>query len=328
MANHNDSKLQKTKKPSKNKKKTGRQANSNFLHPKFWGIWLGIGLFWLFSRLPDRWKFPVGRFLGRTLYRFSVKRRRLAQANIRLCFPEKTAQEQQAILESHFESLGIGLMEMTIVWWGDHKKNHAHARERERVIFIGEENLQAAQQQGKGVLILTPHFTTLELTGLFISFLTNYHAVYRPHDNPLMDHLIAKGRSITFDDGQEVEPIANSNTRRMLKVLRAGLSMVLLPDQRYRAKGHVVVDFFGHTTKSNPATSKIAKLTGSAVVPIFTRRLPNNQYEVEFLPALKNFPSGDDVADTLRLHHLYEAEIRQNPSQYLWVHNRWDLKDH
>lgn len=308
--------------------KSPQPAKPSFMHPKYWGIWLGIGLLKLLGYLPYRWKFPVGRFLGRILYRLSSKRRRLALANIRLCFPEKTPLEQLAILKSHFESLGISLMEMTIVWWGDHKKNHANAFERGMVNFIGEENLQQAQQQGKGVLILAPHFTTLELTGLFVSFLTNYHAVYRPHDNPLIDYLIAKGRSIEFSDGQKVEPVSNANTRLMLKVLRAGKSMTFLPDQRYRAKGHVEVDFFGHPTRSNPATSKIAKMTGCAVVPTFTRRLPNNQYEVEFLPALKNFPSGDDTADTLRLHHLYEAEIRRNPSQYLWVHNRWDLKQY
>lgn len=299
---------------------------THFLCPKYWGIWLGIGLLKIVSLLPLSFKFKIGKGLGRILFYLATKRRRLALANIQLCFADKTPTEQQAILQAHFESLGIGLIEMAMVWWGDHKQNHAHARERALVHFMGEDNLYQAQQAGKGVLILAPHFTTLEVTGLFVSFLTNYHAVYRPHDNPLMDYLIAKGRSIVFSDGQKVEPVSNANTRQMLKILRAGESMTFLPDQRYRSKGHVVVPFFGHATKSNPATSKIAKLTGCAVVPTFTRRLANNQYEVEFLPALENFPSGDDAADTLRLHQLYEAEIRRNPSQYLWVHNRWNLK--
>lgn len=299
-----------------------------FLAPKYWGIWFGIGLLRLLSLLPYQWKFPIGKWLGKLLYTASAKRRRLAKANLTLCFPEKSTGEIQTLLKQHFESLGIALMEMTIVWWGDHKTNHQNAFERSLVSFIGEENLKQAQDAGKGVLILAPHFTTLELTGLFVSFLTNYHAVYRPHDNPLMDYLIAKGRSIEFSNGEHVEPVSNANTRQMLKVLRAGHSMTFLPDQRYRAKGHVKVPFFGVETMSNPATSKIAKMTGCAVVPTFTRRLENGKYEVEFLPALENFPSGDDYEDTLRLHHLYETEICNNPSQYLWVHNRWNLKDY
>ncbi|WP_051640761.1 lysophospholipid acyltransferase family protein [Thiomicrorhabdus sp. Milos-T2] len=313
---------------SKSSKKLYTQTfQTAFLAPKYWGIWLGIGLLRLLSLMPFRWKFPIGKWLGKVLYTLSAKRRRLAQANLTLCFPEKSAIEIQSLLKQHFESLGIALMEMTMVWWGDHKKNHQNAFERGLVTFIGEDNLKQAQNAGKGVLILAPHFTTLEVTGLFVSFLTNYHAVYRPHDNPLMDYLIAKGRSIKFSNGEHVEPVSNANTRQMLKVLRSGQSMTFLPDQRYRAKGHVKVPFFGVETMSNPATSKIAKMTDCAVVPTFTRRLENGQYEVEFLPALENFPSGDDYEDTLRLHHLYETEIRKNPSQYLWVHNRWNLKN-
>jgi KDO2-lipid IV(A) lauroyltransferase len=315
-------------KTAKAKNKSTPEFQKQFYLPKFWGIWLGVGLLRLLAFTPYKWKFAVGRGLGKLLYILSPKRRRLATANIALCFPEKTLEEQQKILKQHFDSLGISLMEMGIVWWGDHKKNHKKAFERSIVTFIGEDHLKKAQEQGKGVLILAPHFTTLELTGLFVSFLTNYHAVYRPHDNPLMDYIIAKGRSIQFSNGEHVEPVSNANTRQMLKVLRAGKSMTFLPDQRYRAKGHVEVPFFGVLSKSNPATSKISKMTGCAVVPTFTRRLPNNQYEVEFLPALKDFPSGDDYQDTLRLHQIYEVEIRKNPRQYLWVHNRWNLKNY
>ena len=314
--------------PPPSKSKQAQSFQNSFLLPKYWGIWLGISLLWLLSLTPFSWKESIGSVLGKLMYSLSPKRRRLALANIQLCFPEKSRTAQQKIVQAHFKSLGISLMEMGIVWWGDHKKHHSIAKERRIVKFIGEENLKAAQAEGKGVLILAPHFTTLELTGLFVSFLTNYHAVYRPHDNPLMDYLIAKGRSIQFSDGSHVAPVSNANTRQMLKVLRAGDSMTFLPDQRYRAKGHVQVPFFNRETKSNPATSKLSKMTGCAVVPTFTRRLDNLQYEVEFLPALDNFPSGDDYEDTLRLHKLYEAEIRKNPEQYLWVHNRWDLRDY
>ncbi|MDG6779031.1 lipid A biosynthesis acyltransferase [Thiomicrorhabdus sp. zzn3] len=299
-----------------------------FLLPQFWGIWLGAGLLRLLSLIPYPFKLHTGKALGKLLFLIAAKRKRLAKANIDLCFPEKNEDERRDLVKKHFESLGIGLMEMSLAWYGAHKKDHAHAAERNLVRYMGEEHLREAQARGKGVLILSPHFTTLELTGLFVSFLTHFNAVYRPHDNPLMDYLIAKGRTILYSNQPAGVPIANSNTRGMLKTLKAGGSLGFLPDQRYRAKGHIEVPFFDHAAKSNPATSKIAKLTGCAVVPTFTRRLDNGTYEVEFLPALDNFPSGDDYADTLRLHQLYEAEIRHNPAQYLWVHNRWNLKNY
>lgn len=306
----------------------GHAFQKRFLMPQFWGIWLGVGLLRLLSLIPYRFKLSAGKTLGKLLFLIAPKRKRLAKANIELCFPDKDEEERQNLVKKHFESLGIGLMEMSLAWYGSHKRDHTHASERNLVSFVGEEHLKKAQEKGKGVLILSPHFTTLELTGLFVSFLAHFNAVYRPHDNPLMDYLIAKGRTILYNDLPAGVPIANSNTRGMLKTLKAGGSLGFLPDQRYRAKGHIEVPFFGQPAKSNPATSKIAKLTGCAVVPTFTRRLDNGIYEVEFLPALDNFPSGDDYTDTLRLHHLYEAEIRRNPAQYLWVHNRWNLKNY
>lgn len=300
-----------------------------FLHPKYWGIWLGIGALNVLSWLPYSLKFSTGRLIGRLLYRLAGKRRNIAQANLDLAFPDKSLAERKALCQQHFESLGIGFAEMALVWYGDHKKQHQTAFEREIVEFIGGEHLQNALDDPRGVLILAPHFTTLEVTGLFVSFFTNYHAVYRPHNNPLMDYLIAKGRSIQFDNGETVEPVANDNTRLMLKVLKKGGAMTFLPDQKYRAKGSLQVPLFGHNAPSNPATSKVSKLTQCQVVPTFTRRILTEQgirYQVEFLPALENFPSGDDYADTLLLHQLYETAIRQAPEQYLWVHNRWNLK--
>ncbi|MEA1988993.1 MAG: lipid A biosynthesis acyltransferase, partial [Pseudomonadota bacterium] len=169
------------------------EFQKRYFASKYWGIWLGLGLLRLLAFVPYRWKFSIGKSLGRVLYSLAPKRRRLALANLKLCFPEKTDKEHQRLLKNHFDSLGISLMEMALVWWGDHKTDHEHAFERSIVSFIGEDNLKQAQETGKGVLILAPHFTTLELTGLFVSFLTNYHAVYRPHDNPFMDYIIAKG---------------------------------------------------------------------------------------------------------------------------------------
>lgn len=303
-------------------------SSKSFLHPKYWGIWLGVAVLRVFSWLPFSAKFRVGKMLGRVMYWLAPKRRKIATANIEIAFPELSVSARKELLKKHFESLGIGFAEMALIWHGDHKRNHAKAFERKLVTYIGEQNLQNALDTNKGVLILAPHFTTLEVTGLFVSFLTNYHAVYRPHDNPFMDYLIAKGRSIQFDNGEQVKPVANSNTRLMLKVLKSGGAMTFLPDQKYRSKGSTLVPLFGKDAPSNPATTKISKLTGCAVVPTFTRRIETEKgihYEVEFLPALDNFPT-NDYQDTLRLHHLYEQAIRKAPEQYLWVHNRWNLK--
>ncbi len=298
-----------------------------YLAPKYWGIWLGLGLARLIALLPYSAKQKFGKRLGNLLYRLAPKRRQISKRNLKLAFPEKTAQEIETLNHQHFESLGIGLMETLIVWWGDHRKRGKNAFERQLVSYQGLEHLKAAKATGKGLLILVPHFTHIDLTGLFVSFITDYRPIYRPHDNPLMEAFIRQGRTVEGEDGRAVHPIENHNTRAMLKALRKGEAFFFLPDQKYTAKGHIEVPFFNRLAPSNPATSKLAKMTNCLVVPCFTRRDAKGHYTLTFHPALDNFPSGDDYADTLRLHHLYETEIKQNIPQYLWVHDRWALKN-
>ena len=303
------------------------QFQARFLCPKYWGVWLGIGLARLLVYLPYTRKRKLGKWIGRLLYQFGRNRRTISQRNLTLAFPDKSSTEIEALNRQHFESLGIGFMETLMVWWGDHRKHGKNCFERQLVTFQGLENLKAAQATNRGILLLVPHFTHIDLTGLFISFLINCRPIYRPHDNPVMEYFIKKGRTIAHESDRAVQPISNRDTRTMLRALRKGEAFFFLPDQKYTAKGHLDVPFFNHLAPSNPATSKLAKMTNALVVPCFTRRDETGHYTVTFLPALDHFPSGDDYQDTLRLHHLYESEIRQNIPQYLWVHDRWNLKD-
>jgi len=311
----------------KQNKQTLDNFQLKFLCPKYWGIWLGIGLTKILSLLPYNTQFKLGKKIGHLLYTFGKKRRNIAQRNLTLAFPEKTATEIEQLNRQHFESLGIGFIETLIVWWGKHRKHGKQAPERHLVTYHGIEHLKAAQAKNQGVLILVPHFTHIDITGLFISMITEYSPIYRPHDNPLLEYFIKKGRTVINESGRQVLPIPNRDTRSMLKALRQGKSLCFLPDQKYTAKGHIEVPFFNHPAPSNPATSKLAQMTGCLVVPCFTRRDENNHYILTFHPALENFPTKDPYQDTLRLHHLYETEIRQNIPQYLWVHDRWNLKN-
>ncbi|WFE68866.1 lipid A biosynthesis acyltransferase [Thiomicrospira sp. R3] len=299
------------------------QFQKAFLMPKYWGIWLGVGLLKLTSFLPYSLQFKIGRWLGRVIYLFAKQRRKIAFANMSRALPEFNRNEREQLIKENFESMGISFIEMGINWWGHHRKDFKNANERRYFRYKGLEHLKTAQVQTKGALLITPHFTHVDMTGLISSLITPVYPVYKPHKNALIDHLIIKGRTHGIDD-QPCLPIDFKDTRRLVKSLREAKKIGYLPDQRYRGKGHLNVPFFGYDAKSHSATSKIAKMTGCAVILSFTRR-KGLFYETEFLPALDNFPSGDDFADTLRLHQLYESEIRKNPSQYLWVHNRWDL---
>lgn len=296
----------------------------SFLCPRYWGIWLGLFSLRLLSFLPYRTKFNVGAFLGRLLFTIAPARRRLAEVNLALAFPGKTPEQIHQLAKAHFESLGIGLMETGINLWGRHR--HHQDDESCHFHFEGVQHLQSTENQG--TLLLVPHFTTLEMTGLMLSYLTPFRPIYRPHDNPLMEYLITQSRTTrTLHNHRQfaVTPIPNTDTRGMIKELKNHHRLMILPDQRYRAQGSIDVPFFEHPAPSNPGINKLSRLGKAKVLPIFTER-KGHEYYLRIQPPLENFPSGDDYADTLRLHKLYETEIRKNPTQYLWTHNRWDFR--
>ena len=297
-----------------------------FLHPRYWPVWAGVGLLRLLALLPHRTKLKLGRPLGRLLYHVAGSRRCIAAANLRIAFPDWPEEKRQALLRAHFESLGVSLMELLIVWWGGHHRHREDTRpERQLVTLHGLHHLKARQEKGQGVILLVPHFTHIDLTGIFLQLETPCLAVYRPHDDPLMEYLITRGRTIQRNGQPWVTPISKDNVRAMLRHLKQGGVLFYLPDQRFRnLQARVDATFFGRPAPSNPATSKLARLTGAAVIPVFTRRI-GTHYHVTLLPPLDDFPSDDPLADTERLHRLYAQEIRENPAQYLWVHNRWNL---
>ncbi len=81
------------------------------LHPRYWLLWLGIGLLWLVVQLPYPLIYRLGNAIGRLAMRFMKRRAKIAYRNLELCFPEKSEQERHRMVVMNFESVGMGLME-------------------------------------------------------------------------------------------------------------------------------------------------------------------------------------------------------------------------
>ncbi|WML91793.1 LpxL/LpxP family Kdo(2)-lipid IV(A) lauroyl/palmitoleoyl acyltransferase [Thiothrix lacustris] len=289
---------------------TQKTSGKHFLHPRYWLTWFGLGFLWLLVQLPWSVQMWLGKQFGLLMFYLLPKRREICCINLELAFPERTAAERTQLNREHFISLGRGLLETALSWWGDDDKL------AQQTDIEGLENLQAAMQQG-GVVLLSAHFTSLELGGRLIAQRIPLHVIYRPHQNPLIEWRVARLRSKRYG-----KAISRDNIRDMLRSLQQGHVVWYAQDQNFGHKNAVFAPFFGVEAATNTATSRLSKLGKAQVVPFFTLRTATG-YQLRFLPALENFPSEAILDDTTRINNLIEQQVREFPAQYLWTHRRF-----
>ena len=289
----------------------------NLYAPRHWPTWLGFGLVWLVVRLPLGWMLAISRGLGSSLYHLARRRRRIAEVNIELCFPELSRKEQSKLVRDHFAAMVMGIFEMGMAWW------LPEARLRKLVTVKGQTHLETVLAQGKGALLLSAHFTPLELAGRLYSMTIPHplSGMYRPHENPVIEYFFRRDRARFFSD-----LVPRDDVRAFIKKLRKGETAWFAPDQNYRKKGHIMAPFFGVPAPTQPATSRIIKMSGAALIPFEYRRLPGSRgYLLEFHPPLENFPGDDELENASRVNQVFERLIRHAPEQYFWLHRRFKL---
>ena len=158
------------------------------LGPRQWPAWLGIGLAAALARLPWPLQRALGSTLGRVLPVLVPERRRIAARNLALCFPELDEKQRAALLRQSFVALGIGLFEFARAWWGSVDPM------RKGLQVEGLEHLVAARAGGRGVIVVSGHFTTLEISARLMCDYAPLAGMYRPHDQGPMEWAVKRGR--------------------------------------------------------------------------------------------------------------------------------------
>ena len=281
--------------------------------PRYWPTWVGLLLLRLVVLLPYPLLLTVGRALGNFMRVLPLNFVRTARRNMELCLPELSPAEREKLLGRHFESLGIALLEIPFAWW-------TPAQTVNRIVHIeGREHIESARARGRGVILITAHFTPMEMGGRMLASVAPVKFLYRPTKNEVISYFLSNCRRAHGGD-----PIARDDIRTLITALKRNECVWYAPDQCYRKKGAEMVPMFGIPAATNTFTSRLARMTGAAVLPYFFERLPGNRgYRAVIHPALENFPSDSATADTARFHALIEAHIRNVPEQYLWIHRRF-----
>jgi len=288
---------------------------SAFVHPRYWGTWLLIGFLRVLSLLPYRVLMVVGQGFGWLSYYLAKKRRRIAEVNVDLCFPELTVTERHLLVKKTVQENVLGFFESIYAWWGD------ASQLKSRVDISGLEHLEALKKQNKGAMLVGAHYSNLDLGGFLVSLFADVDVTYRSHNNPLFNQIIIRGRAPNF--GRVLE---RSQLRDMIRRLRAGNVLWYAADQDYGRKHSVFAPFFGIEAATVNGTAKLAKMCRVPVLILGHQRQPNGRYLIDITPVLEGFPSGNDRDDAMRINAELEKQIRRYPEQYLWVHRRFKTR--
>jgi Kdo2-lipid IVA lauroyltransferase/acyltransferase len=254
----------------------------------------------------------LGAILGQLVYRFSPSYRRKFEiqwnagaswANAHLGLQWTDAQKNAAI--SH-----AGKMSLEALWvWC-----RPHQEVMQVVVCTDEAVLEKAEAAGKGEMYLTPHLGTFEVAARFCASRKAMTALFKPSKQASVNRLFEVARNLP---GLTMAPADGSGVRKMLKALKAGQSIGLLPDQVPPLNQGVWTEFFGKPAYSMPLPEKLHAVTGASVVMTFCERLANGTGWHMHYKTFEGIPTPQAVNDAMQLW------IAQHPDQYLWGYNRY-----
>jgi KDO2-lipid IV(A) lauroyltransferase len=275
------------------------------------GIWCMRAL----SGLPLSWIRTLGWVLGCVLYVLAVPRRRVANRNLKLCFPQLGARQRRALVLQTFICFAQTWLDRSWLWHGSPQVT------LKRLKLTGD----VAQLDGNApTLLFAPHFLGMDAgaTALSQQVPRQFNTIVTPQRNPIVDAWISQGRT-RFGNARLFTRF--DGTKTIVASLRAGEPLYLLPDMNFGPQESVFVPFYGVQAATVPSLSRFARLGRATVVPVITRMTAHG-YETRILPAWLDFPSDDAVADTALMNQRLQGYIDTMPEQYYWVHKRFKTR--
>lgn len=263
----------------------------------------------LFARLPLHWFHRAGVMVGWLMYwSWPTHAKRLGD-NLRASAICSNETEYCALLRESIRETGKAVVESVKVWFGPDRDTNELVVECQ-----GWAHVEGARNFGKGVILITPHLGCFEIAAQYIAQRIPLTVLYRPPRKKWIEPLIIAGRTRKH---LRLAPTDRKGVQLLLKSLRNGQAIGLLPDQAPNSRAGVWANFFGRPAYTMSLTRKLQRSTGAALITAFAERLPCGAgFRLQFEPvATESF-------DESTLNRVIEDLVRRCPGQYMWSYNR------
>ncbi|MCB1033512.1 MAG: lysophospholipid acyltransferase family protein [Acidobacteria bacterium] len=292
--------------------------NAPILHRLEFAAFLGVK--GVLRALPHTGARRLGEALGTLSGVILRARRRVAADNLERAFPELPREEIEKLTRESFRHLGLSFCDSLSCGRFD------AVEFCRRLTLEGIENLQQAEERGRGVFVMSAHLGCWEAAALPVGLYQGpMDVVGRPLDNPFLDRELTWLRTRFGNRTLDKRGAARS----MMKVLRAGGRVGILIDQRPPPGDGIEVPFFGVPSRTTTVLARMSLRTEAPVVPVYGFPEPRGRYRVVLRAPIEPDRGSAETEDeaVLRLTTLYlaavEEEIRRHPAQWMWLHARW-----
>ncbi len=277
-----------------------------------------VGLLRATAYLPLPLLHGFGVLLGWLAWLIPNRLRRVAAANIAVCFPDWRPAARNRLLRRHLAETGKAVMEMGPLWFRSGRRVLKLIRSVE-----GEECWRGALNQGRGIIGITPHLGCWEMVGLYISNRYPTTTLYRPSKIDI-DSVLVAGRERL---GARMAATDSRGVRTLFQTLKAGEVVGILPDQDPGGEAGIFAPFFGQPANTMILLSRLAMKNNSPVGLGFARRLSwgrGYRLSIELLPPA--IGEGPLEASVAALNAAVEKAVRRCPEQYLWSYKRFKTR--
>ena len=282
-----------------------------------------IAIYRLILKLLSLFSLPInhriGSLIGRALYRFDNDVRRTCMQNLKLCLPELDDSHRQQLCRDTLIEMGKSVTELGPVWlWPEQRMLKLMTN------TVNEQIARDAIDQGKGMILLTPHIGCWEIAGLYCATIFNITSLYRPPRLQALETFLLKARQRS---GATLVPTNIHGVKALFKALANNNTVGILPDQDPSGDGGVFAPYFGinaHTIKLIP---RLIQKTGAQVCIMYAERMTDGKgYTLHFKKPDDEIYSGDLPTAVAAMNRSVEACVREIPEQYQWSYKRFKTR--
>ena len=254
-------------------------------------------------------EFLFAKSVAYLLRTFGNIRRKIADKNLEVCFPELDELDRSKILNKHYLHLGASIFQGLKAWVLSNENF------KKLLVNLDEFDLDELKKSSQGTLILIPHTTDLEITGRVAAMMFNVNAMAKKQKGRLVNNFIFSSRDKYFK-----QTLLPNEVLKSMRLLQKGENLLYLPDQDYGYDHSIFVPYFNIPTLTVKFPSIAKKRTGCKIYFLYLEDI-KNRYKI----ILKKIDmSGEDLYEDLALlNREIEISIREQPERYLWIHRRF-----